>query len=197
VPEITWTDEFFPILLRPRFIPYDVKSVLDVGCGRGLLGALLRIYRDPEYIAGIDSHKPYLDFVKKMGTYNEILELDLGGRRLPFTDKRFDLVVCLEVIEHLRKEQGLHLIDELQRVGKRVILSTPGIFYEQKTYDGNPHQHHLSYYSVDELETRGFDVYGVGNLLVFGKPIKYISVALGKLTYLFPKLSDDILALKE
>jgi len=194
--EITWPDEFLPLLMRPRFVPIDVRSILDVGCGRGIIGALLRIYRDPERVIGIDSFRPSIDFVRKLGVYDEVIEQDITKAPIPFDDKSFDLVLCLEVIEHLEKKEGLKLLDELTRVGKRVIISTPGVYYQQQMYDGNPYQVHQSQYSVRELEKRGFEVYGVGSLKFAGKTIRYLSPALGKLTYLLPGLSSTLLAKK-
>ncbi len=194
VPDITWTDDFFPILLRHFLIPTDVKSVVDVGCGRGLVGALLRIYRDPEYTVAVDTFKPYLNFVRDLGMYDEVIEHDVSTGHLPFGCKRFDVAICLEVIEHLKKDDGFRLLEELQRIAGRVIISTPGAFFPQKHFDGNPKQAHISSYRVRELEDIGFKVYRVGNLLLFGKQIP---VRANALYHLFPRLSGTILAVRD
>jgi SAM-dependent methyltransferase len=197
MPDVTWTYEFFPVLLRPTVIPLEVSSVLDVGCGRGILGCLLKIYREPKRVVGLDVYKPYLDFVKGLGAYDETIQLDLAGSTLPFKEKEFDVVVCLEVIEHLKKDPGLKLLEELERVGKRVIISTPGVFFTQPHLDGNVNQEHLSYYPVTEFEDRGYKVYGVGDVPLFGKHIPLISGAFGKISFKFPKISRTILAIKD
>jgi len=197
VPDVTWTDEFFPILLRPSFVPLDIKSALDVGCGRGLLGCLLRIYREPTRLVAVDVFKPYLDFVKKLGIYNSVLQLDVSKSKLPFEEKEFDIAFCLEVIEHLRKEEGLRLLNELERVSKRVIVTTPGIFFNQPLYDANLNQAHLSHYHVRDFENRGYRVYGVGNMLPLRRSLPFISYVLGRFTYKFPKLSSTIIAVKD
>jgi len=194
--DITWPDEFLHILLRPRFIPINVRSALDVGCGRGIVGALLRIYRAPERVVGIDSFRPSIDFVKKLGIYDEVIEQDITKAAIPFENKSFDIVLCLEVIEHLEKGEGLKLLDELSRVGKQVVVSTPGAFFEQPMHDGNPYQLHKSHYSVRELERKGFEVYGVGSLQFGKRTIPYLSPVLGALTYQLPGLSGALLAKK-
>lgn len=47
------------------------------------------------------------------------------GKTIPEVDNAFDLVVCNSVIEHVPVDQRLHLIEEMQRVGKRLFLQTP------------------------------------------------------------------------
>jgi len=197
MPDVTWPDEFFPMLMSPKFVPLNVKTALDVGCGRGMLGALLRIYREPERLVAVDSFEPYLEFVRRMRLYDEVINLDLTKSDLPFEDKSFDLVLSLEVIEHLQKKDGIRLLSQLERIGKRVIVSTPGHFFDQPKYDGNPHQSHLSFYSVDELEKRGYDIYGVGDFHVFRKRLPSISQNLSKWTLMFPRLSGTILAVRD
>jgi SAM-dependent methyltransferase len=197
VPEINWIDDFLPILLRPSIIPNNVKDVLDVGCGRGILAPVLRTYREPRLIVGLDFYEPYLSFVAGMRMYDSLIRLDLSSSSLPFIDKSFDIVLCLEVIEHLEKQHGLRLLDELERVGRRVVISTPGMFFPQSPLDDNPRQVHRSLFRVRELERRGYRVFGVGNLTLVGRQSKTISAALGRLTYFFPGLSGTILGIRE
>jgi len=40
----TWTRPFLHELLEE--IPKDMESLIDVGCGRGIVGAMTRIYRN-------------------------------------------------------------------------------------------------------------------------------------------------------
>ncbi|MBU0686201.1 MAG: class I SAM-dependent methyltransferase [Candidatus Thermoplasmatota archaeon] len=197
MPEITWPDEFFPVLFRSNFIPLNVKTVLDVGCGRGFVGSMLRIYRDPTRIVGIDNFDPSIDFARRMKAYDEVVKLDLAKDDIPFRDNEFDLVVCLEVIEHLRKDDGLRLLGRMESVGKRLIISTPGVYFPQPNYEDNPHQAHISFYSAKELRRRGYSVYGVGSLTLWGKKIPHISQILGRATFRFPGLSESVLAIKE
>ena len=54
----------------------------------------------------------------------DILKADITS--LPFPDNAFDLVTCLEVIEHLDNEKMLLAIRELERVTKKyIIISIP------------------------------------------------------------------------
>lgn len=192
LPDVSWihcfTDDFLEL------IPRNVKSVVDLGCGRGIVGALLKIYREPTRTVGVDLFDPYLDFCKRNGFYTEVVRHDLRITPLPFCENEFDLAVSLEVLEHLPMESGKKLLEELERISKRVILSTPQKFFPQPTYDGNVYQQHLSKWTFRDLMARGYNVMGAGNLMILGREIPHISHALCKTTTHFPRLSSYMLA---
>jgi 16S rRNA G1207 methylase RsmC len=45
-PEVTWAHPFLEKLLNE--IPVETKSLVDLGCGRGIIGATMLIYRNPK-----------------------------------------------------------------------------------------------------------------------------------------------------
>lgn len=96
-------------------------SVLEVGCGEGLLARHLHRSgpRPDRFVASdveIDRVVPDLD--------PEIEVVEASIYALPFAAAEFDLVVCCEVLEHLG-DPALGLA-ELARVARRhVLLSTP------------------------------------------------------------------------
>ena len=67
---------------------------------------------------------------------NPDMEVDLEGAKVPFEDLQYDLVMCLDVLEHL--EQIHAIFDECCRVSsKYFILSLPNpcrSFYDAITY---------------------------------------------------------------
>ena len=104
--------------------PLDGKSALDVGCGAGLLcEPLARLGADvtgvdaaPENTAAAAHHAEGsgLDIRYMAG---ELADLDLG---------QFDLVTCLEVIEHVAdKGAFVHQLAESLAPEGLLILSTP------------------------------------------------------------------------
>ncbi|GAG78516.1 unnamed protein product, partial [marine sediment metagenome] len=66
----TWTRPFLHELLEE--IPKDVESLIDVGCGRGIVGAMARIYRTPKRLVGVDIFQDCIDFCKKYNIYDEL-----------------------------------------------------------------------------------------------------------------------------
>ena len=101
-------------------IPKEVsgRSVLEVGCGRGLLMGLLA--ENPAYkIIATD-----IFLTKEMKEQNSGLFVQSSVERLPFGDKQFDTTICTHVLEHVL---DLHSsIEELRRVtSKRLIVVLP------------------------------------------------------------------------
>lgn len=100
------------------------RALLDVGCGRGAVAAALR----PRFaeVHGIDGDADALAVAGARGVETALVDLD--GDTLPFPDGRFDAVLSLEVVEHVRDPAAF--ASELARVlgpGGRLYLSTPNI----------------------------------------------------------------------
>lgn len=92
-------------------------SVVDVGCGTG---SWLSVFK--EHGVG--------DILGMDGEYvGGVLEIDAGAFRAtdltrPFEiGRRFDLVVCLEVVEHLPAESARQFIDSLVKLGPVILFS--------------------------------------------------------------------------
>ncbi|HZJ45864.1 MAG TPA: class I SAM-dependent methyltransferase [Pyrinomonadaceae bacterium] len=86
------------------------STVLDLGCGAGML-ALLK--RKDVTLAGIDLSSECALASKRNG-YDFTFSGDLTN--LPFEDHSFDYVVSLDVFGHIEVSQKEHVISEIKRV---------------------------------------------------------------------------------
>jgi 2-polyprenyl-3-methyl-5-hydroxy-6-metoxy-1,4-benzoquinol methylase len=96
-------------------------SVLDAGCGEGetiaRLDGLL-----PARVAAVDLNPEAVEFTARRFPAVEVTRESV--LELPFADGAFELVVCLEVLEHLGDPRAA--IAELARVSNRaVVVSVP------------------------------------------------------------------------
>ena len=100
------------------------RSVLDIGGGQGEPMSFLSKKQKLELRVNTDISLSHLKVAKKKETHDEYILCDV--RHLPFKKKSFDIVLCLEAIEHLRKEEGVKLLPSLEEIARRqVLLSTP------------------------------------------------------------------------
>ena len=134
----------------------ESRTMLDLGCGKG--PGLTSMIMDG-YKVGLDLYLPYLMDAKHH--FDDVIRGDI--RYLPFKLKSFDVVVLMEVIEHLNKRNGEKLLDELVRLARRkIIITTPnGFFAKLHLENGNPLQAHLSGWNIEDFLTRGYRVYGM------------------------------------
>lgn len=111
--------KFHPIYdFRVWYISKFLKpeNLLDVGCGVGLIVSKLR-ERGIEAF-GIDvSRAAILKVPTKFKKYCFLGDI----RRLEFNDKSFDVVSCIDVLEHITKDDLERAIYECGRVAKRAV----------------------------------------------------------------------------
>ncbi len=107
-----WID---PLMLRGRV-------ALDVGCGDGArYGA--RVRESGVEIHGVDISDVAVEEARRRGIDARVASLE---EPLPFQDATFDVVICLEVLEHLVDPESV--AREIRRVlkpGGRALLSVP------------------------------------------------------------------------
>jgi SAM-dependent methyltransferase len=131
-------------------------SVLDIGCGKDS-----PIQECPvPYSIGVDLFDAYLEESKRKRIHTEYVKADI--RTVDFPPKSFDCVMCLEVLEHLTKEEGLALLARMEKwARKKIVLTTPNTFVWQDEVDDNPLQAHQSGWTAGELQGLGFKVRGL------------------------------------
>ena len=173
----------------------DGDRYLDVGCGLGKWGGLLKKYKmNPSgrdsLIVGVDMFFPHLESLKSQNIYDFLVTAD--GAVLPFADRSFDSVIACEVLEHMTKDQGRILIEELKRVTKYgFVVTTPNFNCLRDgdvTPDGfNKFEAHQYIYSYKDFRGMGFtQVIGLGRMQLLSWKL---GVALSSLGLFFPSRS--------
>jgi hypothetical protein len=138
------------------------KTVLDVGIGFGHYGYLFRNYCDifqgrytPEEwqtrIVGVEAFPQYIHDASRY-VYDDIIARDISEivELLP----TFDLIFCGDMIEHLPKDVGMRVLNELQNKSvKRFIVQVPlGMDWDQGEAFGNAYEIHRAVWTARDFE---------------------------------------------
>ncbi|MCX6627877.1 MAG: bifunctional 2-polyprenyl-6-hydroxyphenol methylase/3-demethylubiquinol 3-O-methyltransferase UbiG [Candidatus Solibacter sp.] len=107
---------FLRVLERERISGHATRTVLDVGCGGGILAE--EFARAGFHVTGVD---PAPESIKTAREHAAASGLDIAyetgsGERLPFAEASFDHVACCDVLEHVDDVAGV--IGEIARVLK-------------------------------------------------------------------------------
>lgn len=156
-------------------ITLNPATLLDVGVGFGKYGFLSREYleiwdgREKYYewkrrIDGIEAFEGYLTPVHRY-IYDNIY-IGNALEVIPTLTQTYDLILLIDIIEHLEYTKGRHLIDLCRRTGRHIILSTPKDIGTQKTAFENPYEEHKFQWEkrhFEEFQDRyyAFDDYSI------------------------------------
>lgn len=159
---LSWADPVCWIIDR------SAKNILDVACGRGLPMMVLKQRMKFQRIEGVDLYEPYIYECKRLEIHDSYMISDV--RKLPYKNKSFDVVMALQVLEHLEKNESLKILDKLEKIAKKqVIVSMPiGKTYHPPA-DGNILQLHKSGFLPSELKDRGYKVIKMGRKEIEGE----------------------------
>jgi 2-polyprenyl-6-hydroxyphenyl methylase / 3-demethylubiquinone-9 3-methyltransferase len=117
-----WIDQYWQCDERVRR-PLEGKTALDVGCGAGLLAEPLA--RLGAKVMGVDASSELIAAARE---HAEAMGVEVGYRAADVLEieGRFDLVTCMEVIEHVAEPAAfVGALAKRLAPGGLLILSTP------------------------------------------------------------------------
>lgn len=107
------------------FVPKGVTTVLEVGCGTGAFGALVKQERGCRYYG--------VELAEKAAMYardrlDNVVVANIESQMLPFERRSFDCLVCNDVLEHLVDPwASLQKLMEFVRPGGYVVVFMPNV----------------------------------------------------------------------
>lgn len=143
------------------------KTILDVGCGYGKYGVLLREVLElwcpePKFpTAGrikIDAVEINSSYITQLTheIYDEVYQADIMNviDNLP----KYDLILMVELIEHLSIEDGKELIRKAKEKCGMVVIVTPANPHGRSIELGNPTDEATCFWSEEDFEEFGASV---------------------------------------
>lgn len=132
------------------------QDVLDIPCGMGWGASMLRHSKS---IVGVDIYPDAIYEARRR--YGNVAHFHIGDmKKLDFANNSFDVVVCLEGIEHVSADVGQSFLKEVNRILKpsgKLFLSSPHC--RAGGHSGNKfHIHEYQPDEIKELTTRYFEI---------------------------------------
>ena len=149
--------------LAGRYISRGAR-VLDIACGVGYGSYVLAMQSQCRYILAVDQSKDAIEYGKAYYRSDKIQYRVGDCLTTRLKTEFFDVVVCLEIIEHIKQDKKLldRLYLTLTKEGK-LILSTPNELY--MPYSEARFPYHVRHYTPQEvsdlLESRSFMIESV------------------------------------
>ncbi|MDP9344927.1 MAG: class I SAM-dependent methyltransferase [Actinomycetota bacterium] len=107
--------------LEELFANADAQSLLDVGCGEGVLTHKWAQQLGPDKrVVGIDLDDPHLHALWERRQAPNLEYRVMKAEAMPFADGEFDMASAIEVLEHVPDPE--HTVAEMARVARRWIL---------------------------------------------------------------------------
>jgi hypothetical protein len=153
-------DQYFAAL-KETIDDGTCQSLLDIGCGER--SPIFRFSKSIPRTTGVDSHLPSIEKSKAEGIHTDYVQMNLADIGSRFAARSYDCVIALDVIEHFEKDDGLRLLEAMERIArKKVVVFTPNGFVAQPPTPDNPHQLHRSGWTAAEMRARGYEIRGLG-----------------------------------
>jgi ubiquinone/menaquinone biosynthesis C-methylase UbiE len=117
------------ILLEKR----HPKRILDVGCGTGETLSYIKTLFPKAKVWGVDTSAKAIKYSKERGHKNI---LKVNAKKLPFKDDYFDVILFLDVLEHIQDDQAV--VSEAARVLKKngiIVITSPALSFIWSAHD--------------------------------------------------------------
>lgn len=182
--------EFFPI--GEKKLP---AKILDVGCGTGIMMQELRSYGK---IWGLDVNDKALQYCRAKKAGDFLFKANLE-QKLPFPEDFFDLVVCLDVLEHIKKDQ--FVLSETKRVLRNdgflvVIVPSYQRFFSYWDKVAGHYRRYDRKYLKNSLQQAGFSIEKISYFNLFALlPAVIIRLIKSRFNLTAEKCSSDFIAL--
>ncbi|MBU2524186.1 class I SAM-dependent methyltransferase [Patescibacteria group bacterium] len=147
-------------LVKKEIEPFNNQSVLDAGCGDGRLCYELK--KENVDISGIDYSERAIAFAK---AFNPELDFYIGKMESISLDKKFDVIILMEVLEHFKEENIDGILANLSNLLKedgKLIITVPSI-------NSPIHKKHYQHFTEESLRKTIGSYFKINKILGYAK----------------------------
>lgn len=176
-------------VLRPK----SNSFILDFGCGGG---ALLHELAEYGKVVGLENSPLALTYCQSRGQKNLVRN---DGQKLPFKNNTFQIVVCLDVLEHLKDDfHFLRQIYEALNGGGFIFVMVPALpklWSSRDVYLGH-HRRYTKLQLKHSLRKANFNIIKISSVNLFYLPMMLFLLLIEK-TFRHTFLPRDTLTTPE
>jgi len=126
-------------------------TILDIGAGAGKYGGLAKKINPSVKSIAIEIEEDYIKKFNLSSIYNEVWNISAIDLINPkYYDSTFEVVMIGDIIEHLKKSDGIDLINFLVYRCRWIIIEFPH-HYIQNSVDGYQSEAHISAWSESDF----------------------------------------------
>lgn len=127
------------------------KVFLDLGAGAGKYGAMVKEIDPSIETIAVEIEKDYLEKFKLRSIYNQTWNIPVTDLvRSKYFDSRFDIIMFGDILEHLKKSEGVDLLNFLIYRCRWIIVEFPHR-YLQNAVDGYTSEAHISVWTENDF----------------------------------------------
>ncbi len=131
----------------------QLGNLLDIGAGAGKYGELVKNLNIGIKTVALEMEKDYIEKFKLKNIYDEVWNISANELMKPnYYENNFDIILMGDVIEHMKKSEGIDLINFLIYRSKWIIIKFPHK-YLQNSVEGYNSEAHLSVWSEKDFES--------------------------------------------
>jgi 2-polyprenyl-3-methyl-5-hydroxy-6-metoxy-1,4-benzoquinol methylase len=119
------------IPVTKRFIEYynlgDGDKILDCGMAKGYMLYDFKQHNNNLKLYGMDISEYAVNCCPE-----GIVAIQANVNNIPYSDKSFDLVICINTIHNLKEDECRRAVREIQRIGKKTFITVDAYSNEEE-----------------------------------------------------------------
>lgn len=146
-----YSSPVFDKTIAELFTMLKPATLLDLGAGAGKYGAMIQKVNDRVQATAVELEKEYIKRFKLHSMYSHVWHcsvMDLISPR--HYEIAFDVIMIGDILEHLRKSEGIDLLNFLIYRCKWVVVVFPHR-YLQNAVDGHDSEAHISVWNESDF----------------------------------------------
>ncbi len=127
------------------------KTCYDLGAGAGKYSELISKISPETKTVAIEIEKEYIEKFNLKSTYSKVLNISVMDLLTPkFYETNFDTVIIGDTIEHLKKSEGIDILNFLVYRCRWIIIQFP-VRYLQNSVDNHTSEAHISVWGKSDF----------------------------------------------